>query len=134
MKFTDRGQSLVEFAISLIVILILLSGVVDVGIALFQHIQIRDAAQEGALYGSICPKDFNKIEQRARAASSSPLNLQNKDVFVGVEYTDEGSAIKVTMKYDHRIFMPLLPDILGVKYIYLKTSVTDTILTEKYCD
>ena len=49
----ERGQSLVEFAISLVIILWLLAGAVEFGIALFQYIQLRDAAQEGALYGSI---------------------------------------------------------------------------------
>jgi len=48
-----RGQSLVELSISLMVILMLLSGAVDFGMALFSYTTLRDAAQEGALYGSI---------------------------------------------------------------------------------
>ena len=56
----ERGQSLVEFAISLTVIMLLLAGAVEFGIALFQFVQLRDAAQEGALYGSIHPGDDYK--------------------------------------------------------------------------
>jgi Flp pilus assembly protein TadG len=47
-KISERGQSLVEFSISLVIILWLLAGAVEFGIALFQYIQLRDAAQEGA--------------------------------------------------------------------------------------
>ena len=60
----EKGQSLVELAISLTMILILLSGVVEFGIAFFQFIQLRDAVQEGALYGSIHPYDNAQIEVR----------------------------------------------------------------------
>src|SRR3989337_2167244 len=47
------GQSMVEFAISLMVILLLLAGAINFGLALFTYVQMRDAAQEAALYGSI---------------------------------------------------------------------------------
>jgi Flp pilus assembly protein TadG len=78
---SERGQSLVELAISLVIILFLLAGAVEFGIALFQFIQLRDAAQEGALYGSICPHDpdvNDKIKQRVRAASDTPARPHHR--------------------------------------------------------
>ena len=50
---SERGQSLVELSISLVVLLYLLSGAVEFGLAFFQFVQLRDAAQEGALFGSM---------------------------------------------------------------------------------
>ncbi len=87
-----RGQSLVELAISLMVMLLLLAGAVTFGMALFSYVAIRDAAQEGALYGSFNPyldsnnnKTFDSGEQanvnmqvicdRVKAASTSPVNM-----------------------------------------------------------
>jgi len=52
---TTRGQSLVELSLTLTVLLILLSGAVSFGMAYFSYVAIRDAAQEGALYGSLSP-------------------------------------------------------------------------------
>ena len=49
----EQGQSLVELAISMTVLLILLAGVVDLGRAFFTYITLRDAAQEGASYASV---------------------------------------------------------------------------------
>jgi Flp pilus assembly protein TadG len=49
----EQGQSLVELAISMTVLLILLAGLVDLGRGFFTFITLRDAAQEGASYASV---------------------------------------------------------------------------------
>ena len=49
---SERGQSLVELGISLLILLYLLAGAAEFGVLFFQFVQLRDAAQEGALYGS----------------------------------------------------------------------------------
>ncbi len=51
----QRGQSLVELGLTMMVMLWLLSGAVDFGLGFFAYVAIRDAAQEGALFGSINP-------------------------------------------------------------------------------
>jgi Flp pilus assembly protein TadG len=90
---SERGQSLVELAISLTVMLLLLSGAVSFGMALFSYVAIRDAAGEGALYGSIKPyvdsngngkydsgepvnfSGANGICNRVQNASTQPVNM-----------------------------------------------------------
>lgn len=127
-----KGQSLVEFAVSLVIIMIFLSGAVELGIGLFQFIQLRDAAQEGALFGSIC-QDYTKIEARARYASNAPLDLSDESVMVDIEQTDD-NGIRVSMFYDHTVFMPFASAFAG-KTIRIHASVVDTILMErKTCD
>ena len=131
----ERGQSLVEMAISLVLLLLLLSGIVEFGMAFFQFIQLRDAAQEGALYGSINPTDVANITLRTKGASSSPINLTtDTNLTLVILYSDvnkkcEGSAITVQLTYQHKIFMPFVPKILGKTTIPLKASVTDTIIS-----
>jgi len=89
----ERAQSLVELAISLTVIMLLLAGAVSFGMALFSYVAIRDAAGEGALYGSIKPyhdsdadgtydagepvnsSGTDGICARVRAASNSPVDM-----------------------------------------------------------
>lgn len=132
IKF-ERGQSLVEFSISLVIILWLLAGAVEFGIALFQFIQLRDAAQEGALYGSINPADTNGIVARVRAASSTPINLADTTQ-VTVTVATTGSAcvadsVTVTVSFNHQVFMPFGTLFTGGSpTIPLSASVTDTIL------
>ena len=133
----ERGQSLVELAVSLLILLYLLSGAVEFGIAFFQYVQLRDAAQEGALYGSMNPSDLSGIEARVRAASTSPINLSVDDVDTGVtvdiSFPDgddcEGNGITVLVTHNHRIFMPFMPQLLSRTNIPLAATVTDTILS-----
>lgn len=130
---SERGQSLVELAVSLVLLLILLSGAVEFGIAFFQFVQLRDAVQEGALYGSMNPTDDAGIIARVQGASNSPINLTT--ITPVITYSDntkkcEGEAITVEITYQHQIFMPFLPQILGGNTtLPLKASVTDTILS-----
>lgn len=122
---------MVELAISLTLILLLLAGAVDFGMAFFTFIAMRDAAQEGALYGSMAPADTIGIVQRVRASSTMPLDLTSTDVQVNVNIignTCEGGGIEVTLQYNYPITMPFLGVIIGRNTIPLTASVTDTIL------
>lgn len=143
---SEQGQSLVEFAISLTIILWLLAGAVELGIALFQFIQLRDAAQEGALYGSICPRDSAKIIQRVRNASDTPLDLtlpfgdpNYVDVIVegregthpddpkDINVVGSGDGIYVEASYDHQLFMPFA-SLFFDSPLTIRAFVIDTVL------
>jgi Flp pilus assembly protein TadG len=50
----ERGTSLVETALVFPVILILFMGMVEVGFLLFSHVQVANAAREGARVASLC--------------------------------------------------------------------------------
>lgn len=153
----ERAQSLVELSISLTILLLLLSAAVTFGMALFSYVSIRDAAQEGALYGSFnpcvlevdgsCHRDsvLNRtaIVARIRASSTSPVDFSNTsiipDSYISTTLTTgqpcEGSdssgnpnALQVSVGYDYPIFMPFVGAILGSQTIHLAGTVTDTIL------
>ena len=125
----ERGQSLVELGISLVILLYLLSGAAEFGVLFFQFVQLRDAAQEGALYGSMDPANTAAITQRVQASSTSPIDLTT--ITPTITYSGpacEGNGITVTLTFDHQIFMPFMEQILGSPTIPLSATVTDTIL------
>jgi Flp pilus assembly protein TadG len=139
----ERGQSLVELGISLAILIFLLAGAVEFGMAFFQFVQLRDAAQEGALYGSMNPNNTAAIETRIRGASNSPIDLADITKVTitisidGIPSTNgnyytidcEGHGLAVLVSYDHQIFMPFIPAFIGSSIIPLNASVTDTILS-----
>lgn len=148
---TQGGQSLVELAISLTVILLLLSGAVDFGMALFSYTALRDAAQEGALYASFNGNGTNgaldstyiaNIRERVRTASSNPVNLSAlSDSQITVQLTNGGgtycegltgsasNGVQVTVgPYEYPIIMPYIGAIIGRQTIPLQATVIDTIL------
>ncbi len=128
----ERGQSLVELALSIVVLMFLLAGAVEFGIAFFQYIQLRDAVQEGALYGSLNPTDTAGITARVRYASTSPIDLSDTSkVTVGISggsgCANGTDAITVTASYDHIIFMPFAR-LFMTSPRPINASATDTIL------
>ena len=127
---SERGQSLVELAISIFILVYLLAGAVEFGLAFFQFVQLRDAAQEGALYGSMNPTDNAGIIARVQGASSSPVDLTTiTPTITIIGAACEGNGIKVEVSYDHQIFMPFIPQFIGDNKIPLRAEVTDTILS-----
>ena len=48
------GQSLVEAALVLPILVILFLGIAEVGLFLFAQVQVTNATREGARYGSLC--------------------------------------------------------------------------------
>jgi len=51
-RMSQRGQSLVEFALSSVVLLLLVGGLVDIGRAIYISEAISNAAREGARHGA----------------------------------------------------------------------------------
>jgi Flp pilus assembly protein TadG len=144
---SERGQSLVELAISFMVIAFLLSGAVDFGRAYFVLIALRDAAQEGAIYASMNPHDHSGVLARIQDSSSGPVDFANDPNLSFVVETegaggasvycsgfyDEGgdikaNAVKVTVKYEFPITMALIQAMVPGNAITLGASSTYSIL------
>lgn len=141
---TERGQSMAEFAISLVILLILLAGVVDLGRMFFAYIIIRDAAQEGAVYGSIAPKDDltalqNEVEERVKAAFTDPEDASNVPIdltklnvqtdILGATCATPGSGVRVRVEYSVPVTMPFLGTILGSQNMPMAATVENAILS-----
>lgn len=136
----ERGQSLVEFGVSLVVLVFLLSGLVEFGVVFFQYVQMRDSAQEGAVFGSACNCSVADIKERVVNSSDTPIDLAldpgvsiqvtatRRGVPVDPEFACEGDAVTVRVQYLHHIFMPFVPKLLGSDYINLTAVVVNTKL------
>jgi Flp pilus assembly protein TadG len=132
----QRGQSLVEVAISLTIILTLLAGGFDLGFAFFDYIALRDAAQEGALYGSIHPTDTAGITARIQQSSTKPIKLATDPNLEAPVITTtikacSGGAITVRLRYNYHLTMPFIGALIGRQTIPLTATVSDTILQPK---
>lgn len=133
-KKSERGQSFVELGLSLVFLLILLAAVIDLGWAFFTIIALRDAAQEGATIGSVCPNDQAIIRQRVKAAASDPIDLKkltDPDIIITTTGSGKsGDDITVEIKYMHEIATPFVGSFLGSQEYALNVNVTDKILTD----
>lgn len=88
-KRKKPGQALVEFALSATLIFLLLSAVIDLGLAFFAYQGLAGAAQEGSSYAALYPTKGNvvndaEIRNRARFEGGSDTTLQNRARFVNL--------------------------------------------------
>jgi len=143
---SERGQSLIELAITLPILILLLLGTLDFGMAIFSYSMLRDAAQEGAFYGSFNPNNVAEIENRARNISpraddeifSSPVQLRDTDaVTVKVQALGNScqgatngaaNSIRVNVSYRYPILMPFIGQLIGSDNIPLTGTATNVIL------
>jgi hypothetical protein len=129
---SERGQSLMELALSMTVMLILLGGIVDLGRAFFTYMALRDAVQEGAMYGSLHPTSTAEIKNQVRDSSSMVSDMISVDditvELLGTACT--GNGLRVSAVYsDFPLTMPFMGAILGSQTLSLSASVTATILS-----
>ena len=148
---SERGQSLVELAASLVLLLILLAGLVDLGRLFMNLMALRDAVQEGALYGAMYPTYCDQIVQRTyESARGSFVGAQDTEVDVYICANNNqgcttacknapktvacaGNEIRVIIRQpEFPVTMPLIGAFIGQK-IPLKSEVTNTILRPS-CD
>lgn len=54
-RISEKGQSLAEMCLSMVVLVMIMSGVIDIGRAYFAYIALEDSAGEAALYMSVYP-------------------------------------------------------------------------------
>jgi Flp pilus assembly protein TadG len=117
----SRGQAVVEFALILPLFLLLLAGMVDFGMALYDYMAIVNAARDGARVGaSACgtatPPCSSKIVSHA-APSGGLLSAANLTIActtpVGASTgCDTGAAkgggsVTVTARYTYQMIWPL---------------------------
>jgi hypothetical protein len=140
-KPKEPGQSMVELALTITIIMALLAGTVDLGRAFFTWLAMRDAAQEGAAYGSLYPTNESELRARVKAnlnvASIDPSKIDvtikilpiPPDVYPPPGDPCYGNAIQVDVSYPQfPITMPFLGTIMGNQYFPIHATIIDTIL------
>jgi hypothetical protein len=144
----ERGQSLVEVALTLPILLLILSGMIDLGRLYFTYVALEDVVGEAALYLSINPgcryetddpkpsvvgecANPNNAYFRAKAAAGwevdwtkVTLDLETPTIY-GV-----GDPVKAKLRYAFPLMTPLFPKAGGMNQMQLSTLATQIIVSE----
>jgi hypothetical protein len=123
-----KGQSLVELALTLPLLVLIMFGVLDMGRAFFALITIHNAAREGARYATLNRSHLYNIESiardEARNSGISPVNPDHLNVSYVCEDNCMNEAITVTVTYTFELAMGLLPEIFPNREILMSRSVS----------
>lgn len=114
---TERGQALLEFAMVIVLLLLLIFGIIDFARVFFGYATMANGVREGARYGIVHPED----EAGIKAAARSMMVVIGAAVDVQVNYLDknvDGSdckthlcTIQVVATSDFGVWTPIIPNI-----------------------
>lgn len=142
----QRGQSLAEMSLGMIVIVVLLLGLLDLGRIYFIFVALEDSAGEAALYLSINPdcRTPSDLDSDGNPCSD-PNNAQYRALHAGgnlVDWSDitinvtrpavygVGDPVSVEVRYTFPLLTPIIPQIVGFNPLTLVSSATQTIIAE----
>jgi Flp pilus assembly protein TadG len=125
----EQGQSLVEFALTLPLLLLIVLGTIDLGLGFRTYISLTNAAREGARWISINPTDppgaQERIEQEAEnnggisAGSYTVTFSPNKSQY------SAGEKVTVSINYEYEM---LLGALTGLPDMPFEARATMTVL------
>jgi Flp pilus assembly protein TadG len=128
----NGGQSLVELAIALPLLLLLMLGTIDIGRAFFDYVQIRNAAREGAGYGAHFPTDTAGIQTRVTrhgVPAGTTVTVECTNCAASGGTVTGSGTVKVTVR---RTFTPItlgfLQSWFGMQPMTLTASATMRVL------
>lgn len=145
----NRGQSTAEVAIAFPVLLLLISGLLDLGRLYYAYVGLEDAAAEAALFLAVSPEcetsadgsnctDPNNALYRAQQAGGPSGFLTFNTISTTITSTDDepfpngvrdiGDTVTVTMEYPYTLLTPIMPKIAGVNPITLRAIATQVIV------
>ncbi len=109
---SNRGQTLVEFALVIPILLLLSVAIFDLGRAVYYTSVLHNAAREGARYGIIHPNDVTGMERSAKDYAIG-LGLSSLNVSAGLGPVQviggiNNPTVKVTVSYSYKPATPLV--------------------------
>ncbi len=121
----EQGQTMVEFAVVLPIMLMLLFAIIQFGIAFNNYITITDAARAAARKAAVSREALDPVQAAKDEAKASAGNLDatQLDVSVSPAPWDPGSDVTVTVKYPYSIHLLGLYDWSGS----LTSKVTERV-------
>jgi len=113
-KTKNSGQTLIEFALTMPMLLLVVMGVFDLGRGIYYYSAIHNASREGARYGAVNHCDTDGIKTAAKLmAIGLGDSLEVKDPVTYFTPTGRADRIVVTVEYTFETVTPLVGVFLG---------------------
>jgi hypothetical protein len=111
MKKNESGQSLVETALLLPILLMLLVGILDFGRVIYSYAHLHMAAQESVRVGGLGNSDLEIIEFARDYVHLGDSNKLQINISPQEAYRESGEYLTVKLEYPFKLYTPLLSEI-----------------------
>lgn len=107
----EKGQSLVEFALVIPLLLLIVMAIIEFGLMFNAYITITNASREGARGGAL--GDDNAGIELVVDSVANHLDLNNISVVITPNTRSRGDMLSVTVTYDYQLITPIISNILS---------------------
>ena len=130
----EKGAATVEFALFAMFLILLVSGIVDLGRGMYTAIALDDAVQEGAIYAAFtqdvagAPVAADDIKARVIAATSAPQLTVSEITVTCVDQArakQAGSRVTVEVSHSVDLVTPFVSDWFGGTLDLERQAVVD---------
>jgi Flp pilus assembly protein TadG len=107
----QHGQTAVEFALVAPILIVMLLGIIQLGVAFHDYVTLTDAARAGARKAIVARLSGGNITDAQQAVRNAAGSLDQSKLTVTVDdpsWTTPGSTVTVTATYPYSINIPLL--------------------------
>lgn len=119
----QKGQSLVEFALLLPLLLLLICGIVDLGRLLFAYTSLNMTAQEAVRLGGLGKNDAEIVSyarDHVRVGDSSGMSVT---ITPGQSTRKSGENVTVTLTYSLPFITPLMKEIIPAPVLSANSTI-----------
>ncbi len=102
---SERGQSMVEFAVVLPVLALLLFGILQFGITFHHYLTLTDAVRQGARIAAVSRHESDPVKVTRDKVRASAVNLDQSKLVITVSSPTwkHGDDVTVTATYPYAI-------------------------------
>jgi Flp pilus assembly protein TadG len=123
----QKGQSLVEFALLLPLLLLLICGIVDMGRLMFAYVSLNMTTQEAVRLGGLGRSDADirsYAENNLRVGDPSKLTVKiTPELTPGQSTRKSGLDMTVTLTYSLPLITPLMTEIMPAPVLSANSTI-----------
>ncbi len=116
-----KGQSAVETALILPIIIIIITGIIDFGLTFNNYLIINNASREGARNAAVGASDSQIVSNIKDMASTLDQSKLKITIVPDGSTRKAGNEVTITVEYDNDLITPVIGSLVG-KTLHLKAK------------
>jgi Flp pilus assembly protein TadG len=119
----QKGQSLVEFALLLPLLLLLICGIIDMGRLLFAFVSLNMTAQESVRLGGLGRNDAEIVAYAKDHLNVGDPSTLQVTITPGQSTRKPGQNVKVTLSYSLPLITPVMKEIIPAPVLSANSTI-----------
>lgn len=118
-----NGQSLVETALIMPLIILILMGIIDFGMIFNSYLVVSNASREGARNAAVGKSDNNIVSIVNMASSTLDAAKITTTIYPQQAYRKTGDEVKITVEYQYTFLTPVVSSLMNKPFKLKSVSV-----------